>query len=153
MKRHKAFRTLSRDHHHGLVLAQLIKSGSPNYKDLPKTTVDKKNYTLKFFEENLIPHFKKEEEVLFPLSEVKGADIKKIVSELTEQHREVYKLIELLKQSAEPENELNELGKLLELHIRKEERILFQELQMILSEDELLKLENDLDEPSTNCKI
>ena len=153
MKRHKALQSLSQEHHHGLLLAQLIKKGSPEYKGLPSTNADKKLYTINFFVQNLIPHFKKEEEILFPLSIKKNPNIEKLVKELVEQHREIYVLIDKLKLSLEPENELDELGKLLETHIRKEERELFQMIQEVLSEDEFEKLENDLGEASNTCMI
>ena len=153
MKRHKALQSLSQEHHHGLLLAQLIKTGSPEYKGLPRTTVEKKLYTINFFEENLIPHFKKEEEVLFPRSKEKNPDIENLVNELINQHKGIYSLITKLKTSAQPEIELDELGKLLEAHIRKEERELFQMIQEILSEEELAKLEVDLGDASFECKI
>lgn len=153
MKRHKALQSLSQEHHHGLLLAQLIKAGSPEYKGLPSTTVDKKLYTIKFFEENLIPHFKKEEEVLFPLTRKKNSNVENLVTELIKQHKEIDLLINKLKDSSQPEDELDELGKLLEAHIRKEERELFQMIQEILSKTELIKLESDLGETLFGCKI
>jgi iron-sulfur cluster repair protein YtfE (RIC family) len=141
MKRHKALQSLSQEHHHGLLLAQLIKKGSPKYKGLPNTNADKKPYTINFFEQNLIPHFKKEEEILFPLSINKNPDIENLVKGLIKQHKEIYVLIDKLKISLEPKNELDELGKLLEVHIRKEERELFQMIQDVFSVDEFEKLE------------
>jgi iron-sulfur cluster repair protein YtfE (RIC family) len=153
MKRHKALQSLSQEHHQGLLLAQLIKKGNPKYKGLPSTAEGKKPYTINNFEQNLIPHFKKEEELLFPLSKKKNPDIEKLVKELVEQHREIYVLIDKLKLSLESENELDELGKLLETHIRKEERELFQMIQEVLSEDEFEKLENDLGEAINTCMI
>lgn len=153
MKRHKALQSLSQEHHHGLLLAQLIKAGSPEYKGLPSTTADKKLYTIKFFEENLIPHFIKEEEVLFPLTRKKNSNVENLVTELIKQHKEIDLLINKLKDSSQPEDELDELGKLLEAHIRKEERELFQMIQEILSKTELIKLEADLGETLFGCKI
>lgn len=153
MKRHKAFQTLSHDHHHGLVLAQIVKSGSPEYKGLPKTSAGKRDYTLRSFEENLVPHFKKEEEILFPLARNKRKEISELVDELIVDHQKIYLLIERVKNSNSVEEDLNELGKLLESHIRKEERELFQELQKVLSEDELDNLESDLGIASSSCKV
>ncbi len=143
MKRHKALQSLSHEHYHGLRLAQLIKVGSPEYKGLPRTMSEKKLYTIKFFEENLIPHFKKEEEILFPLSRKKNSNVEK----------QICLLIDKLKISTKPEVELDHLGKLLDAHIRKEERELFQIIQEILSEDELVKLEADLGDTSLGRKI
>ena len=153
MRRHKALRSLSQEHHHGLMLAQLIKAGSPVYKGLPTTIIDKKLYTIKFFEEKLIPHFKKEEEVLFPLTINKNAVLKKLIIDLIDQHKEIYSLMNNLKNSSEPEIVLDELGKSLENHIRIEERELFQMVQEVLSEEELLRLESDIGNTSIECEI
>ncbi len=153
MKRHKALRSLSQEHHHGLMLAQLIKAGSPEYKGLPTTILDKKLFTIKFYEENLVPHFKKEEEVLFPQTKNKNPVIKRLIADLVDQHREIYSLINNLKTLSEPEIVLNKLGALLENHIRLEERELFQMIQEVLSEEALLKLESDMGDSSPGCKI
>lgn len=144
MKRHKALHILSHEHHHGLLLAQLIKTDSPEYKNLPKSIIEKKDYTLKSFEEKLIPHFKKEEEILFPFAHNKNSEIDNLIDDLIKQHKIIYSLIEKLKSSDQPELELNELGELLEIHIRTEERDLFPRVQEFLNEDELLKLESEL---------
>lgn len=153
MKRHKALQSLSHDHHHGLRLAQLIKKGNPEYKGLPQTSSDKKLYIIKFFKENLIRHFKKEEEILFPLSREKNSNVEKLIDELIEEQKKIYLIIDKLKISTKPEVELDNLGKLLDAHIRKEERELFQIIQKILSENELEKLETDLGEAMFECEL
>ncbi len=153
MKRHKSLQSLSQEHHHGLMLAQLIKSGSPEYKGLPNTVEGKVQHTIKFFEENLVPHFNKEEKILFTISKNKNAEIDRLINELIFQHKAIYSLVDKLRKSSEPEIELNELGMLLESHIRKEERELFQGIQNVLSESEMEKLEKDLGESSTSCKV
>lgn len=153
MKRHKALISLSHDHHHGLMLAQLIKSGSPEYKGLPTTVAGKVQHAVNFFEEHLIPHFKKEEEILFPRSKSRSSEIDNLISELTMQHKAIHALIGKLQKSGEPETELNELGVLLENHIRHEERELFQDIQNTLTENEMNKLEKDLGESTVSCKV
>ena len=153
MKRHKSLQSLSHEHHQGLMLAQLIKSGSPEYKGLPNTVEGKVQHTIKFFEENLVPHFNKEEKILFTISKNKNAEIDRLINELIFQHKAIYLLINKLRKSSEPKIELNELGMLLESHIRKEERELFQGIQNVFSENEMEKLEKDLGESSTSCKV
>ena len=153
MKRHKALHSLSQEHHHGLILAQLIKSGNPEFKGLPNTIAGKVQHTIKFFEENLIPHFNKEEDILFPFMKNKNAAIDQLISELILQHKTINSLVDKLKKSTEPEIELNELGVLLDSHIRKEERELFQGIQNVLTENEMEKLEKDLGESSISCKV
>lgn len=153
MKRHKSLQSLSQEHHHGLMLAQLIKSGSPEYKGLPNTVEGKVQHTIKFFEENLVPHFNKEEKILFTISKNKNAEIDRLINELIFQHKAIYLLVNKLRKSSEPKIKLNELGMLLESHIRKEERELFQGIQNVLTESEMEKLEKDLGESSTSCKV
>lgn len=153
MKRHKALHSLSQEHHHGLMLAQLIKAGSPEYKGLPKTFEDKKSYTIKFFKDNLVPHFQKEEDILFPFSRNKNENIDKQIDELIDQHKKIYSIVDKLEVSDSVQKDLDELGRLLEAHIRKEERELFQMLQQVLSTSEFDKLENELGKPSKSCNI
>lgn len=153
MKRHKSLISLSHDHHHGLMLAQLIKLGSPEFKGLPNTVAGKVRHTVNFFQEHLIPHFRKEEDILFPSSKNKSNEIDCLIDELMQQHKTIYSLIDKLKNSSNPEDELNELGVLLDNHIRKEERELFQVIQDILTEKEMNKLEKDLGESAVSCKV
>lgn len=153
MKRHKSLISLSHDHHHGLMLAQLIKLGSPEFKGLPNTVAGKVRHTINFFQEHLIPHFRKEEEILFPSSKNKSNKIDCLVDELMQQHKTIYSLIDKLKSSNSPEVELNELGVLLDNHIRKEEREFFRLIEEHLSEDEFEKLGKELGETSYKCKI
>lgn len=141
IKRHKAFYILSHDHHHGLVLAQLIKKDAPVYEHLPKTIEEKVNYTIQSYRDKLIRHFNDEDEILFP--KVKGKDpaLDNRVDEIINEHREIESLVEELKTADKPETVLNKLGYLLESHIRKEERELFVKFQEVLTEEELSEIE------------
>lgn len=140
MRRHKNLIGLSHDHHHGLRLAQLIKKDAPVYKDLPNDVEGKISYTIKAWEEELKYHFKNEEEILFPAVENRDDKIDELIDELLVEHEEIEYKINQLKTSDEKEEILNDLGYILELHIRKEERELFDRIQEIFGEDELNKL-------------
>ncbi len=144
IKRHKALHILSHDHHHGLILAQLIKKGSPQYKNLPKTIEGKKDYSIRFYNDELIKHFEDEEKILFPVVNGKDDEIDNLFEEIITEHKKIKQLISQLKSDEDVENTLDELGSILESHIRKEERILFGKIQEILTEDELTALENQL---------
>jgi len=144
IKRHKALHILSHDHHHGLILAQLIKKGSPQYKNLPDTTEGKKDYSIKFYNDELIKHFEDEEKILFPVVKGKDDEINNLFEEIITEHKKIKQLINHLKSDEDVENTLDELGHILESHIRKEERILFGKIQEVLTEDELTALENQL---------
>jgi len=146
LKRHKALHILSHDHHQGLILAQLIKKDSPHYKKLPYTTEGKKDYTIRFYNYELIKHFEDEEKILFSFIKGKDNDIDKLIEEIITEHKKIRQLINQLESGEDVENTMDELGHILESHIRKEERNLFGKIQEVLSEDELAALENQLSE-------
>lgn len=141
MKRHKNLIKLSKDHHDGLILAQLIKKNSPPYKGLPTTTEGKKEYTLNFYNLDLIKHFEAEEKILMPL--VKGIDneLDRLLQLMISEHEQVYKLIDDLKLGNEVEDTLDKLGNLLEKHIRMEERELFDRIQNLCNDDILNQIQ------------
>lgn len=144
LKRDKALHILSHDHHHGLILAQIVKKGSPKYKNLPETIEGKKDYSIRFYNDELIRHFEDEEKILFPLVNGKDAEIDNLFEEILAEHKKIRQLIIQLESGEDDENTLDELGHILGLHIRKEERTLFGKIQEILSEVELTTLENQL---------
>ena len=137
MKRNPALYTLSHDHHQGLILAQQLKKGAPQYKGMPSTLEDKKEYTLSFYKTELVKHFQDEEEILFPAVKNKNDELDRKIAEIISEHRKMESLIKDLEKTDQLENVLDELGHLLEKHIRKEERELFIEIEKILSDDEL----------------
>ncbi len=144
IKRHKGLAPLSRDHHQGLILAQLIKKDAPDYKDLPKTTSDKVKYTINFYKSELVKHFTNEEEVLYPAVKNKSNEIDELFEEIISEHKKIKQLVVQLESGENKSDILNELGVLLELHIRKEERVLFEKIQNLLSDEELTQLEKKL---------
>ncbi len=144
IKRHNALAPLSRDHHQGLILAQLIKKDAPDYKDLPKTTSDKVKYTINFYKSELVKHFKNEEDILYPAVKNKSKEIDGLFEDIISEHNKIKQLVVQLESGENKPDILNELGVLLELHIRKEERSLFEKIQNLLSDEELTQLEEKL---------
>jgi iron-sulfur cluster repair protein YtfE (RIC family) len=144
MKRHPALYTLSHDHHQGLILAQQMKKDAPQYKGMPSTLEDKKEYTLSFYKTELVKHFQDEENILFPAVKNKNADVDRLITEIISEHRKIELLITDLEKTNQIENVLNELGHLLEKHIRKEERELFVEIEKNLSKEELVSIADKL---------
>jgi len=140
MKRHKSLYSLSHDHHHGLILAQLIKKNAPKYKNLPNTIDGKVEYTVNFYNVELKKHFRQEEEILFPAVKGKDKKISSLIDEIISEHRKIETLVDSLKEKENQTEILDELGYLLESHIRKEERNLFSEIEKLLSDDELMKI-------------
>ena len=146
MKRHPALYTISHDHHQGLILAQQLKKGTPQYKGMPSSLTAKKDYTLSFYRNELVKHFKDDEEILFPSVHKKNETIDKLIIEIISEHRKMENLVSELDKTAHLENILDELGVLLEKHIRKEERELFIEIEKILSDDELKTISKKISE-------
>ncbi|NNG27425.1 MAG: hemerythrin domain-containing protein [Ignavibacteriaceae bacterium] len=144
IKRHKGLAPLSRDHHRGLILAQLIKKDAPEYKDLPKTTSDKIIYTTNFYKNELVKHFTYEEEILYPSVKNKSTEIDELFEEIISEHKKIKQLIVRLDTGENKTDILNDLGVLLESHIRKEERVLFEKIQNLLTDKELMQLEDQL---------
>ena len=129
IKRDKALHILSHDHHHGLILAQLIKKGSPQYKNLPNTTEGKKDYSINFYNDELVKHFEDEENILFPVVNGKDDEIDSLIEEIITEHKKIKQLVNQLESNEDVENTLDELGNILESHIRKEERNLFMKIR------------------------
>ncbi|HEY7750902.1 MAG TPA: hemerythrin domain-containing protein [Ignavibacteriaceae bacterium] len=146
MKRNPALYTLSHDHHQGLILAQQLKKGAPQYKGMPSTLEDKKEYTLSFYKTELVKHFQDEEEILFPAVKNRNDELDKRITEIISEHRKMESLIKDMEKTDQLENVLDELGHLLERHIRKEERELFMEIETVLTADELKIISDKLDD-------
>jgi hemerythrin-like domain-containing protein len=125
--RHASLVPLSQDHHHGLALAlrcrkqalgQIKPMGAEGLRERAKEF-------LAFYASNLIPHFRAEEEVLFPLvrSAVPGSG--EMIDELVLHHAQMRAAIPQLEDGTGLAKLMFDLGDLLERHIRKEERELF----------------------------
>lgn len=149
MKRHPALYTLSHDHHQGLILAQQLKKGAPQYKGMPSTLEGKKEYTISFYKSELVKHFQDEEEILFPAVKNKNAEVDKLILEIISEHRNMESLVSELGKTKNLDDVLDELGKLLESHIRKEERELFVEIEKVLSDEELKIISDSISKSRT----
>lgn len=136
MKRHEALAPLSREHHGTLILAQLLKNGAPLYKGLPDTDEGKAFYAEQQFKEIIKKHFQDEELVLQKVKHCNAA-ISSLGDEIINEHRQLAALFLSLNKTTGLADALDELGRMLEAHIRKEERVLFPLIQSHCSEEEL----------------
>lgn len=144
MKRHKSLIRLSKEHHDGLILAQMIKKGAPQYKGMPSDSAGKKEYTINFFHNYLIKHFDDEENILMKNLQGKDSVLDELFKQMINEHIEIKILIEKIKSEKNYENYLDELGYKLESHIRMEERELFERIQNVIDEKTLNALEEKL---------
>lgn len=145
MKRHNALVKLSQDHHHALILSQLLKKDIPDYQGMPNTTEGKVTYTINFFNSELVTHFDEEEKILFPFASGYDDTIDKLINELLDEHKRIYEAVDSLNSPDNIDNKLDKLGNMLDAHVRKEERELFMLIQEKLPEEKLNELEKKFD--------
>lgn len=130
MKRHPALRQLSRDHHHALVVAQLLKRADP------ATAEDAFKRFLDYWITEGRGHFREEEEILLPeLARFADPD-QPIVARVLVDHVRIRALAE----GPAEVRQLHELGSQLEGHIRREERELFALIEREIPEAQLNEL-------------
>lgn len=143
MQRHSSLIPLSREHHGALILARLLQKNAPAYKDLPADANSKAVYASKFYNDELIKHFKKEEKIL---TLVMGTDkiMDVLIDAIFSEHQQLHLLFNAIEGQKELPVHLHETGVLLEKHIRKEERELFPMMQELCSEEQLSAIENIL---------
>jgi iron-sulfur cluster repair protein YtfE (RIC family) len=141
VKRHPSLVPLSHDHHDALVLAQGLivgsaKSPRSNWPSDRRMQVDR---VVEFFKATLQSHFDLEEAYVFPLVLERMQDQAALIAELQHDHKRLRRLIQELERtpSSDLDTRLPALGRLLEVHIRKEERVLFQAIQRNLNPAEL----------------
>jgi hemerythrin-like domain-containing protein len=141
VKRSEALEQLSRDHHRALEAAlKLRRAGSAERE---QATAE----FLRFWREHGALHFRVEEDVMLPgaAPEVDPAD-PAVVRVLTD-HVEIRRRAGDLEGRRIPEMEaLNELGELLNDHVRHEERVLFPMIEERLSAERLEELAQRIDE-------
>ncbi len=144
LRRHKSLIKLSREHNMGLFLALAMKSDTPPIKTMPATPEEKVTFLKAQFQNELQRHFKAEEEFLFPFAKGKTNEMDALIVELQDEHKVLAIKIDEIQNSTDLISDLDKIGNLLEMHIRKEERGLFQLIQVSFSEEELLILEKQL---------
>lgn len=130
LKRHKALQPLSREHHHGLLLAWKIRAGFNKKVDVDRIKV----YADWFFKTHLIPHFEVEETHIFTILGNDNDLVKRALSD----HRRLSRLFE---QTDDLEKNLSLIEEELDKHIRFEERILFPEIQKAATEAQFAHIE------------
>lgn len=126
IKRHTALQPLSREHHHTLLLCWKIRQGFSKGVETHRI----KRYADWFFENHIQPHFRDEEEHIFPILGNENPLVKKAIGE----HR---KLSRLFRDNEETEKSLSLIEEMLDSHIRFEERVLFNEIQQIARQEQL----------------
>jgi quercetin dioxygenase-like cupin family protein len=138
MKRHPALVPLSHDHHAALVAARRLRDGASGPSPTAAATA-----FLAFFAGSAVPHFREEEELLFPRVADAEEARELVVQALLEHQRLHAAAAELRELVADgPEGSalgrvMRELATLLASHVRLEERRLFPLIEKLVSEETL----------------
>jgi hypothetical protein len=131
MRRSDALAQLSRDHHHGLVVAQRLSRADET------TAADARDAFLGFWEREGRLHFRAEEEALLPAFArhvpPSHGDVVRVLTE----HVDIRRRAADLAGAAARLEDLHELGRRLHDHIRHEERVLFPLIEESLPDAEL----------------
>ena len=83
---------------------------------------------------------------MFPFVQGRHPEIDRLAGELLQEHRQVQDLTGQLRFEENLSEKLNQLGTLLEAHIRKEERVFFPLVQDHLSEADLQALQTRIEQ-------
>jgi mannose-6-phosphate isomerase-like protein (cupin superfamily) len=134
VKRHQALIPLSHGHHEALVAARRLRRGA----DEPDPALAAAAFC-DFFATAAVPHFREEEELLFPLV-VDAAETRELIVQALLEHQHLHAAAAELEQvvadgRADRAVELmREVATLLEAHVRLEERRLFPLIEELLPE-------------------
>ena len=152
MNRHSAIVPLSNDHHHALILAQAIKKNAAKSGLGAKSIGEKVKATINAYNTELIPHFSHEEVLLFPIALGKDKELDKMIEDIMEEHDKIRIAVEFLKVENIEDN-LDAFGRLLEQHVRTEERILFPKIEEVVGDEELNILNGQIIAVKDSCGI
>src|SRR5918994_5868207 len=126
MKRRQALIPLSHDHHHALVEARRLRRAAAPEDD-PSAAA---RAFVRFFRTSSVPHFREEEEALFPLlvnvEEAHGLLVQALLD-----HQHLHSLATALEAGSDIRATMRELGERLEAHVRLEEQQLFPLIERV----------------------
>jgi mannose-6-phosphate isomerase-like protein (cupin superfamily) len=129
VKRHPALVPLSHDHHHALVEARRLRRAA-DHDDDPEPAAAA---FAGFYAAVNVPHFREEEETLFPL--VAGdEEARPLVVEALLDHQRLHALVAELRRSTDVRRPMREIADLLEAHVRREERELFPLIERLVAD-------------------
>jgi len=136
MKRSKYLLTLSHEHHHGLIFCMRLKKGHLASQAILQ------DYIRDFWERSLKNHFLLEDQLFLPLLSDDA-----ITKQYHSEHRQIRLLVaEILASEKNIHDKAAELGKLINNHIRFEERVFFPYLEDQLITADLEMIEKKLNE-------
>jgi hypothetical protein len=141
LRRSEALRSLSRDHHHALVIAQALRRAD----EAPRAA----RQFLEFWKQHGELHFRGEDEVLLPLWAFLGELNAEAAARVAREHLSIRRAAIALESGRSSLEQVHGLGEELEAHVRYEERELFPLLEADLDDDGLAHLARVVGEAET----
>lgn len=140
VKRDESLRRLSRDHHRALETAlKLKRAGNEDAEEAARAFAE-------FWRDHGAAHFRIEEEVLLPdFARYADPRDERVARVLTD-HVEIRRRADDLEAADPAVEDLNELGRLLDEHVRHEERVLFPWVEEAMPADALAALADRIGE-------
>ena len=146
IKRNAAIAELSKDHHAALLLIWNIRKAIKNSIEPDRIS----NYVVQFYENDLLNHFKEEEELLFIHLDASAP----LRVQAEDEHKQIHLLIAGIRKNPGDKNLLETFATTLEKHIRFEERVLFNHLQDIIPPDKLSEIASALNaRAASSCEL
>lgn len=142
LKRSLQLQPLSREHHDGLLFVWKIKQGLNNNTELERL----RKYVGWFWSNHMRPHFFQEEAIIDKYLPLLNTLAKKIKAD----HNEIRELVISIDKEIN-RYDLADIAKLVEAHIRYEEREFFQYLESSLSVQELDEISQYLEIHPVAC--
>jgi hemerythrin-like domain-containing protein len=137
---------LSSDHHNGLLLCWKIKTGISNGTSLDSIST----YLTGFYDAHLRPHFESEEQLVFTLI----SDDNPLRMQAEADHKSLHQLrITIGANEDDTIDAINEFNRLLEQHIRFEERELFPVIEQLAAPALLKKAGENLKKDSKTIPV
>jgi len=141
MLRDKNLIPLSRQHQHALALCVRIDRA---LQADPVDLIAWQTEIRALFEQEIGAHFSAEEEVLFPAAS-RFPELSATVEELRAEHQALRDLFRRAGSRELEKPDLAVFGETLAKHVRKEERVLFEGMQKVMSTSELARVGQELD--------
>lgn len=137
MKRTEALKPLSREHHHALFVAKVVRD-----QEGGGDSVDR---LLEFWNEEGEIHFRVEEEVLLPGSGLPGPDRDEEVARMLTEHLEIRRGVAAVKDGGTDPADVLALAERMHGHVRFEERELFPRIEREMAPEALERLAAEIE--------
>lgn len=142
MQRDKALIPLSQQHHDALALCVYIeRAARTGHLDLDHWNRE----VAAAWEREIRWHFQSEEEIVFPAAQA-VAELQPLIGELLLDHKQLRETFAAAEQNRLTQDQLLGFRQLLHDHVRKEERRLFEMMQLKLPADVMKKMGAELDD-------